>query len=517
VNKAVRVEHGILVRPVFRPRLHERGHERGLPGEAPPRKHDRTLPDANNSSMDEDMVGGMQRDVHAQLGVENPERESQLKRARDGFLIAHDVQKPIICGVLDEREAATLGRMPHWTGARRQEIGNNREVLRIGADRHCHTERLYCHRLCRAFTCHIWKSSSCSIRLWCTFIWMMNDALIVARLCLAVVFLIAGVGKLADRPGTRQALADFDVPRRLADPLQLLLPVAELAVATALLFPTTARWGAVGSLVLLALFVVGLTRVLRRGEAPDCHCFGQVHSKPASWTTVARNFALALPAAYVALAGPGPSLTTWIADTDATDLGLIAIGTLAALATIASVLLWRENRRLRSTDNQVAAAHRQIGALAPHFTLPCTAGGAVSLQDLLADDRACLLTFVSPGCGPCKALLPELARWHDTITERLALTLVTTVKATEAEQLAHEHALNDVLIDEQSTVSNAYGATAVPSAVLVASDGTVRSALVAGPVAIESLIRLALQDETHRLSPGIANNRPIRATGVVTA
>jgi uncharacterized membrane protein YphA (DoxX/SURF4 family) len=133
----------------------------------------------------------------------------------------------------------------------------------------------------------------------------MNDVLVIARLGLAVVFIVAGVAKLADRSGTRQALADFDVPSSLAGPLLFLLPAAELTAATALVFPTTARWGAAGSLVLLALFVVGLTRVLRRGEAPDCHCFGQGHSKPASWVTVARNFVLALPAAYVALAGPG--------------------------------------------------------------------------------------------------------------------------------------------------------------------------------------------------------------------
>lgn len=346
----------------------------------------------------------------------------------------------------------------------------------------------------------------------------MNDALILARLGLAAVFFVAGIAKLADRSGTRQALADFDVPNRLADSLQLLLPVAELAVATALLFPTTARWGAVGALVLLALFVVGLTRVLLRGKAPDCHCFGQVHSKPASWMTVVRNFALAVPAAYVALAGPGPSLTTWIADTDATELWLIAIGALAALTTITSVLLWRENRRLlSSTEARPTAAGRQIGALAPHFSLPSTAGRVVSLQDVLADGQACVLTFVSPGCGPCKVLLPELARWHDTLTGRLALTLVSPGEATEAEKLAHEHALTDVLIDEQATVMHAYGVWGTPSAVLVASDGTVRSAPIAGPVPIESLIRLALQDKTHRPSPGIADNRPTRTVGVLTA
>lgn len=71
------------------------------------------------------------------------------------------------------------------------------------------------------------------------------------------------------------------------------------------------------------------------------------------------------------------------------------------------------------------------------------------------------------------------------------------MEATEAEKLAREHALSDVLIDEQSTVSQAYGATATPSAILVASDGTVRSAPVAGRAAIESLIRIALQGETR--------------------
>jgi peroxiredoxin/uncharacterized membrane protein YphA (DoxX/SURF4 family) len=340
----------------------------------------------------------------------------------------------------------------------------------------------------------------------------MNDALVIARLCLVAVFVIAGVAKLADRSGTRQALVDFDVPARLIDLFVLLLPLAELAAATALVFPTTARWGAAGSLVLLALFVVGLTRVLRRGEAPDCHCFGQLHSKPASWVTVARNLVLALPAAYIALAGPGPSLTSWVAGTETRDLWLIATGALATLATTTSLFLWRENRRLRSSGGRAATAPRQIGALAPLFSLPSTAGRVVSLQDLLADDRACVLTFVSPGCGPCQLLLPELARWHDTITERLVLTLVASTEAVEAGELAREHALTDVLIDERATVMDAYGVWGTPSAVLIASDGTVRSAPVSGPVAIESLIRLALQSETRPTPARVDHNTPFRAS-----
>lgn len=326
---------------------------------------------------------------------------------------------------------------------------------------------------------------------------MMDDALVIARLCLAAVFLVAGFAKLADRSGTRQALDDFDVSPQLARRLVSLLPAVEVMTATALVFPTTARWGAAGSLILLALFVAGLTRVLRRGETPDCHCFGQVHSRPASWMTVARNLALALPSAYVALAGPGPSLSSWVSGTSTPDLWLIVTSSLATLATTTAVLLWRENHRLHLTNTRASAAHRQIGALAPRFTLPSVTGLPVKLQDLLTDDRACVLTFVHPGCGGCAPLLPELARWHHTISERLALTLVTSVTAVEAGEVAREHALASVLIDEQEVVIHAYGVTAFPSAVLVASDGTVRSAPVIGRAAIESLIRLALHNEAR--------------------
>ena len=61
----------------------------------------------------------------------------------------------------------------------------------------------------------------------------MEVALLVARLLLAGVFLVAGVAKLADRAGSRQAIVDFGLPARLATPLGIVLPLAELAVAVA--------------------------------------------------------------------------------------------------------------------------------------------------------------------------------------------------------------------------------------------------------------------------------------------
>src|SRR5213078_574628 len=86
-------------------------------------------------------------------------------------------------------------------------------------------------------------------------------------------------------------------------PLGLLLPLAELAVAIALLLPATAWWGALGALALLLLFVGGIGYNLARGRQPECHCFGQLHSAPAGWPTLIRNLVLAALAGVVVAFG----------------------------------------------------------------------------------------------------------------------------------------------------------------------------------------------------------------------
>ena len=81
-------------------------------------------------------------------------------------------------------------------------------------------------------------------------------ALLIARLLLAAVFAVAGVAKIADRSGFRKAIIDFGLPSALAGARGLLLPLAELALAAALIPASTALWGAVGALGLLILFIV---------------------------------------------------------------------------------------------------------------------------------------------------------------------------------------------------------------------------------------------------------------------
>src|SRR5829696_5215054 len=138
----------------------------------------------------------------------------------------------------------------------------------------------------------------------------MEIALLVVRILLAGVFLVAGLAKLTDRAGSRQGLVDFGVPAALASPLGILLPLAELAVAAALIPTAAAWWGAIGALALLLLFVLGIAVNLARGRKPDCRCFGQLHSAPAGWSTLSRNGALGAVAGLIVWQGRegiGPS------------------------------------------------------------------------------------------------------------------------------------------------------------------------------------------------------------------
>src|SRR4029079_386079 len=110
------------------------------------------------------------------------------------------------------------------------------------------------------------------------------DALeLIARFVLAAVFAVAGLTKLADRPGSREALVAFGVPEALAVPGAVLLPIAELAVAVLLIPGPTAAIGSAAAPVLLLGFCAGIARSMIRGESPDCHCFGQLHSEPVGW------------------------------------------------------------------------------------------------------------------------------------------------------------------------------------------------------------------------------------------
>jgi methylamine dehydrogenase accessory protein MauD len=324
--------------------------------------------------------------------------------------------------------------------------------------------------------------------------------LIVVRLGLAAVLVVAGVAKLLDGDGSRRALAGFGVPARLVRPLALALPPLELAIGIALVPVETAVAAAIAAAVLFGAFAVAIGLALARGERPDCHCFGALHSAPAGPLALARNVALGALAATVAVAGPGDSL----ADVDATSAG-IAVAVLALLTLVGLTWfawqLFRQNGRLlervAALEEAVglegpAAGPRlprpQAGDPAPEFELPSLDGDTVTLAGLLERDLRVALVFTDPDCPACDDLLPELARIQRARASDLTVVLVGRGDPDANAARLNGHRAGRLLLQEENEVGSAYGVYGYPAAVTVDRGGLIETAPVLGAEPIARLL-----------------------------
>jgi thiol-disulfide isomerase/thioredoxin len=332
-----------------------------------------------------------------------------------------------------------------------------------------------------------------------------------ASLVLAAVFAVAAVTKLADRRGTREAVVAFGAPEWSSGALALLLPLAELTVAGLLLWPETAVYGAIGALLLLGIFSVAIGVSLARGRAPDCHCFGQLHSAPTSWKTLVRNGVLAA-LAVVSLVGnvsdDQESATAWLGDLEGAELlalivaaaavGVLVVGGAAFLTLMRSY--GKVLTRLDRVEAALASAGYELddepmpelglapGTPAPAFSARTLSGEPASLGAFLETELPAVLLFTSPHCGPCSTLMPTVAAWQRDYVDALSIVLVSDGTADEVGAEAAEHELANVLLDEGHATYEAYEANGTPSAVVIAPDGTIGSWVVAGSEWIERLV-----------------------------
>ncbi len=328
----------------------------------------------------------------------------------------------------------------------------------------------------------------------------MGSVALVARLALFAVFATAGAAKLGDRTGTRQSLADFGLPQRLTAPAAILLPLCELAVAVALLVAPSARAAAVGALVLLAGFSIAIAINLARGRTPDCHCFGRVHSAPIGAGALVRNAVLAALSALVVAQGPGLGLRSGldrlgdlsVAARVGLGAGLVGCLALAAMGWLILQLMHQQGRlllRIEALEGSPGLGEGlAVGTPAPDFSLTSVAQETVTLRALLAPGRTLLLLFVSPTCGPCNALFPDLRHWQREYASVLRVAVLARGDEAANRSKATGHQLDPVLFDPDAEVARAYRAMPTPSAVLVGADGLVRSPVAAGADAIRGLV-----------------------------
>jgi uncharacterized membrane protein YphA (DoxX/SURF4 family) len=251
------------------------------------------------------------------------------------------------------------------------------------------------------------------------------------RLVLAAVFALAAGAKLLDPAGTRRALADFGVSATPGRVLARVVPAVETATAVGLLIEATTIAAAVVAAALMLAFGLAIARVLWNGRTADCNCFGQLSSAPVAWGALIRNALIGAGAVVVSVAGPGDAPPLWA---------------IAAVAAATGALLVRASRVRRPVE-------LVVGARAPAVD---------GLDRALEDGLPAALVFVSPGCGPCRELVPQLESWRGAMDGRLGLVTVEN--------------------------ASAFGVATTPSAVIVAPDGSIASGTATGAVGVEELV-----------------------------
>jgi thiol-disulfide isomerase/thioredoxin len=356
----------------------------------------------------------------------------------------------------------------------------------------------------------------------------MDYLLLLARIVLAVTFLVSSVGKFLDLKGSRKAMRDFGLSESLAGPASIGLPIVELLTALLLIPTSTAWWGGILSFLLLAAFIGGIAYNMAQGRAPDCHCFGQIHSEPAGPRTLVRNGILAAVALFIILFGTdrwsfshgnaGTSLLGWMGDLSTFEIiaTLLFIALIAAVAAVGYILvhLLGQNGRVLLRLDAIEAAQQNgtagiaaapaaaaaaaapaaglpVGTAAPAFKLEGLFGETQTLDAIRSNGLPTMLLFTDPTCGPCNALLPDVGKWQRENVGKLNIAVITSGSADDNKAKVSEHGISNVLIQQNRAVSGDYKAVGTPSAVLIDRTGKIASPVSGGGEAIRQLLASA--------------------------
>jgi thiol-disulfide isomerase/thioredoxin len=360
----------------------------------------------------------------------------------------------------------------------------------------------------------------------------MEVVLLLIRIFLFGVFALAGVGKLLDLEGSEKAVREFGVNEELAKPLGIFLPAAELLVALALLPVSTAWFGAIGGFALLAIFSGGMIWQMAKGNAPDCHCFGAIHSEPVSKKSLIRNIVFAI-FAFVLVArgarGQGLSLTDLKGEMAIQlILGLITIGLLGAVVYFLKKISEQQTQIIRRIEILEVVAHEgggapelnrdeagdphdslPIGASAPDFELPDLTGRIVAFEHLLTSVKPILFFFVSPTCGPCTAILPEIEEWQNELRDKVEFVFISS-GTPEANAEKFGGGFKRILLQKETEVSALFNAKWTPTAVFVNSDGIIASHLAVGDDGIRDLMKRVKVENFEKEDIFITNSSKVK-------
>lgn len=146
-----------------------------------------------------------------------------------------------------------------------------------------------------------------------------------------------------------------------------------------------------------------------------------------------------------------------------------------------------ENDHVNDVNNEVNSGTDSVvrkkqeglrkGNLAPDFELTTLDGKSVKLSDFRGE--RVMLNFWATWCGPCRAEMPDMQKFHeDTDVVILAVNLTMSKKG-ELEKVPlfiEEYGITfNVLLDEANEVANLFQIKPIPTNFLINTDGTIHN------------------------------------------
>lgn len=360
----------------------------------------------------------------------------------------------------------------------------------------------------------------------------MELLLLFIRLILAALLATAGIAKLADLSGAEKAAQGFGVSGNLARVGPIALSVLEIAIAGSFLFPESSWYAAIAAGTLLVVFIGMMTYQWSKGNAPDCHCFGQLHSEPVGLKSIVRNvifLAISVPLLVRGQGRQGLAIEQITAEMMPTILGGLAVIMLAGALLYLRRIIRLQNELGRRIDvleviarEGTAVDHEHstdpyqglpIGAFIPDFELPSLDGRMVTLSDIAKPGKPVLFFFVAPGCTPCQAMMPDIKRWTDDLADRVTIVFISRGTGNENKRKFSHLDSSTVLLDSDRSFAEAVGGKWTPTALLVDSNGKVLSHVAVGDTAISEQVEKIKGSDLTRpfiyFSNGLNNGRKI--------
>jgi peroxiredoxin len=260
-----------------------------------------------------------------------------------------------------------------------------------------------------------------------------------------------------------------------------------------------------------------------------------LHTAPVGWQTLIRNGVLAACAGWLASRSQGqlgPDLWAWFATLGANGQKIAGIAACAA-AVFFFILVARARPRPAPIESpappeeepeEATPAEQRapapapvkhgpvkrgpmgvglpIGTSAPDFELPVLTGEKRSLESLRKEGRDVLLIFSSPFCKSCEALTSSLVRWIRETEGSPNVVILSRGTAQENRAKLKEFDTSKVLLQPDFELAEAYDVASTPTAVLVGTDGLIKSELSTGGVAIKQLLSASSSSARTRQTVG---------------